>query len=74
MSGILLIIGYLLLFIGGLLFLVEMFKESILWGLGGMFISPVSLIFLIMHWDAAKRPFLLQLCSIPFILGAVALA
>ena len=54
-------VGIVLLVIGGLGTLIAAFKTSILWGLGCLLIAPVSLIFLILHWDVAKNPFFLQL-------------
>ncbi|MGJ8653666.1 MAG: hypothetical protein ACSHX8_10370 [Opitutaceae bacterium] len=58
---ILLVVAVSLFVVGGIWFLVESFRESILWGLGCLFISPVQLVFLILHWDVAKKPFGLQL-------------
>ena len=58
--------------IAGIWFLVVAFKEHILWGLAVIFLPLAALIFLIMHWEEAKRPFLLNLLSIILIiLGAV---
>ena len=60
-------IGYLgiaLLILGGIGTLIVAFKTSILWGLGCLLIAPVSLIFLILHWDVAKNPFFLQLIGL----------
>ena len=60
-------IGYLgiaLLILGGIGALMVAFKTSILWGLGCLLIAPVSLIFLILHWDVAKNPFFLQLIGL----------
>lgn len=54
-------LGLLISLIGGIWFLVEAFKESVLWGLGCLLCGIVSLIFLIQFWRAAKRPFLLSL-------------
>ena len=54
-------LGIALLIIGGIGTLIAAFKTSILWGLGCLLIAPVSLIFLILHWDVAKNPFFLQL-------------
>jgi hypothetical protein len=41
--------------------LVIAFRESVGWGLGSMFLPFVSWIFVILHWDDAKRPFLMHL-------------
>ena len=57
-------IGIAIFIIGGIGTLIASFKTSILWGLGCLFIAPVSLIFLILHWDVAKNPFFLQLIGI----------
>ena len=74
------IIGIALIFIGGLialvygfLLLITAFRESILWGLGYMFIPFVSLIFVIVHWEKAKDPFLKGLLCIPFIVVGLVL-
>ena len=65
------IIGLVIMLIGGLWILIEAFKESVLWGLGCLFFSPlVSLIFVILHWDKAGKPFLLQIVGLVlFALG-----
>jgi hypothetical protein len=62
------ILGVLLLFfgiavaaVGGIWLLVVAFQESVLWGLGSLFIPLVGLAFVISHWDAAKRPFLVNI-------------
>ncbi len=58
-------IGGLMLVAGNIWFLVEMFRTSILWGLGGLFVPFVTLIWLVLHWDQGAKPFGLS------ILGAV---
>lgn len=57
-------LGIFVLIIGSIGFLIAAFKNSILWGLGCLLFSPVSLIFLILHWHDAKNPFFLQLIGI----------
>ena len=56
--------GFLILLIGSIGFLIVAFKNSILWGLGCLLISPLSIIFLILYWNDAKNPFFLQLIGI----------
>jgi hypothetical protein len=69
-ASILVVIGMLIAVVGGLWFLLVAFQESILWGLGCLFVPFVSLIFLVMHWDKAAKPFLVQLAGVvPLILG-----
>lgn len=53
--------GLLIVVAGSIWFIATAFSESLLWGLGVLFLGPVHLIFLILHWDAAKKPFFLQL-------------
>jgi hypothetical protein len=60
--------GLLLMFLGGLFFIIAAFRESILWGLGVLFLPFVSLVFLILCWQRAKGPFFLQLYGIGFVL------
>lgn len=60
-------IGLAIFIIGGIGMLIAAFKESILWGLGCLLLAPISLVFLILHWDKAKNPFLLQLFGIGII-------
>jgi len=68
---ILVYIGFGLVFIGGIGFLIATFRESLLWGFGCILISPISIIFLFAHWDDAKNPFFLQLLGIGLIFLAV---
>lgn len=72
LSVILLCVGALISLIFGIQLLVAAFRTSVWWGLGYLFVPVVGLIFIIVHWSVAKRPFLFGLIAIPFIvLGAV---
>ena len=62
-------IGGIIMLIGGIWLLVVAFQESILWGLGSLFVPFVGLIFAIMHWEKAGKPFLISLGG--FVLYAV---
>ena len=63
-------VGSIVSLVGGIMFLIVAFQESILWGLGCLFIPFVALIFLIMFWDKASKPFLIQLAGIvPIFVG-----
>ena len=65
-------IGLLIFVIGGFWFLFVVFIEGVMWGLACIFLPFVSLIFLFMHWDRAKQPFLLQLAgSVSMVIGAL---
>ena len=66
-------LGVIVFIIGGIGTLIAAFKTSILWGLGTLLIAPVSLIFLVLHWDVAKNPFFLQLIGIAIVfVGSIA--
>ena len=47
-AGLLLIAG------GSLYILVRAFTTSVLWGVGCLLISPVMIVFAMLHWDGAK--------------------
>ncbi|KAA8731185.1 hypothetical protein F4V57_13615 [Acinetobacter qingfengensis] len=53
--------------IGGIDFLITAFKTNILWGLICLFISPLSLIFLVLYWNDVKNSFFLQIIGIIII-------
>lgn len=58
---IIFVIGAIISVIGGIWFLVVAFRQTVWWGLGSIFIPFVALIFLIMHWSDAKKPFFVSL-------------
>jgi len=66
----LILAGLVLFVVGGFLFLVAAFRESVLWGLACLFVPIVQLFFLIVHWPVARKPFFLQLLA--FVLMIVA--
>ena len=68
MGDIVGVIGIIIFVIGGILLLIESFKQSILWGIFCLLVTPVVLVFTVMHWDAAKKPFLIQLAGIGVLL------
>ncbi len=67
MQEILALIAVFIIVVGGILLLIEAFKEGIVWGLACLLISPVALIFTILHWDVAKKPFFIQLFGVGFL-------
>ena len=60
-GGIVVLMGALASFVGSIMVLVKAFQESILWGLGALFIPFVILVFIILHWYEAKQGFLVFL-------------
>ncbi len=69
---ILMAVGGIIMLVGSIWFLVVAFQESLLWGLGCIFVPFVSLVFLIMHWGKAGKPFLVQLAGlVPMIAASI---
>jgi hypothetical protein len=67
--------GLLVMLAGGIFFIIAAFRQSILWGLGVLFVPLVPLIFLIVEWQSAKRPFFWQLWGLALVaLGVFALS
>jgi hypothetical protein len=60
----LLYIGFFISIVASIWLLVVAFKTSILWGLGSLFVPFVGLIFVFVHWQAAKTPFLWSLLGV----------
>jgi len=58
------ILGMIIALIGGVWLIVTAFREGLLWGLGCLLLPIVSLAFVIMHWDEAKKPFLVNLLGV----------
>jgi len=49
--------------VGGFWLLITMFRSGLLWGILGFLFPVVSLLFLLVHWGDARRPFLTNLCG-----------
>ena len=58
MGTALTLIGYLVVFIGSIWLLITAFQVSVGWGLVCLFIPFASIVFVIMYWEDAKKPFL----------------
>ena len=66
----LMVIGGIAMVVGGIGILIAAFHESVIWGIGCMLIPIVSLIFVVMHWQETKKPFLINVVgTIIFIAG-----
>lgn len=71
MSVIIFYVGLGIFIVGGIGFLIAAFRTSILWGLGVLLLAPVSLFYLVIHWQTAKGPFKMQIFGLVIILLAV---
>ena len=68
---ILLAVGIILAFVGTILILINAFKESIWWGLGGLFVPFILLIYTFMRWEKNKTFFGIWFSGFLFYLGAL---
>lgn len=65
-------IGAIIGLVYGIILLIKAFQTSVWWGLGYLFVPFVALVFIVMHWNVAKKPFLMSLLCIPFfVVGAI---
>ncbi len=72
MGTLLLGLGGIMLFIGWIWLVIEAFKVNILWGIGCILLPIIDLIFAIIHWEVAKKPFGIYLTGfILVVLGTV---
>ena len=70
-ASVIVLIGIALVLIGGIMFIIAAFSESILWGALVLFIAPASLLFLFLHWKRAKSGFLTELLGCGVIIVGV---
>ncbi len=72
MGVALIVIGIIVAGIGGIWFLVEVFRDSIGWGVLCLLIGPASLIYLVLNWSDVKNPFFVQLGGLAlYIIGII---
>jgi hypothetical protein len=67
---LLLLAGVLIFGIGGLMLLIAAFSVSIWWGVFCIFFPPVNLLFVLLNWNKAWRPLLVQLVGILLMVAA----
>ncbi|HJZ54941.1 MAG TPA: hypothetical protein VKE74_08270 [Gemmataceae bacterium] len=69
---VLLVLGGLVALVGYVWILIAAFTESIPWGVGMLFISPLALVFGVLKWDELKVPTILFAAGgAVYILGRV---
>ncbi len=67
-------IGGIIMLVFGIILLVKAFQESVLWGLGYLFVPFVGLVFIIKFWDICKKPFLYSLVGVAIYVVGMLLA
>jgi hypothetical protein len=65
--------GGVLLLIGCIMFIINAFKVSVVWGLGVILLAPIGLVFLFKNWRENKTSFLLQLVGLVLVVVGVLL-
>ena len=55
--------------VGWFWLVVVAFRTGFLWGLGCIFFPIVELVYVCLHWDEAKRPFLLEIIGIAILVA-----
>jgi hypothetical protein len=67
LTGLSVLVGVIALIV----LLVRAFETNILWGLAVLFLTPFLLhVFAFVHWERAKKPYLLLLASVLIALGS----
>ena len=64
-------IGLAIFILGGIGLLIAAFRTSVLWGIGCIVIAPAAILYILMNWQDAKNPFLLQLWGLVLVLVSV---
>lgn len=72
-GGVIALIGIILAAVGGIWFLVRVFRESIIWGILCLFTGVASLIFLVLYWRETRKPFFIWLAGtvVAFVGGVI---
>ena len=53
------IVGSLMALVGWVWVMIMAFSESVPWGVGVLCVSPLAIVFGVLHWDDAKAPTIL---------------
>lgn len=67
-------VGCLISVVCGIWLLVIAFTTHILWGLAYLFVPFAGLVFVIMHWSKAAKPFLINMLGVGLLVGGVAMS
>jgi hypothetical protein len=73
MVTVLVLFGVGLFLIGWIWLVVAGFVESVPWGVGTIFFSPVGLVFSLFHWPEYKVPTFMYLAGVVLYILAIAI-
>ena len=66
------LVGIMVAIVGWIMIVIAAFRVSAGWGVGSLLIPLIALIFVITHWQDARRPFFIQLGGTAlFVIGAM---
>lgn len=69
------VVGVVVILVCDIFFIIAAFAESILWGLGVLFVPLVPIIFLVFYWDRVRKPFwVMMLVGVPMVFFGALLA
>ncbi|NQT92791.1 MAG: hypothetical protein HQ559_08520 [Lentisphaerae bacterium] len=64
------VVGSLTCMVGAGMIIIAAFRESVGWGIGVLLFQPAAFIFVLLHWDEAKKGFLVQLAGVCVFVAA----
>jgi hypothetical protein len=70
-NAIIAVIGLGLMIAGGVGYTVVTFRKGLFWGIGGLVLPLISVLFLFTNWRAAWKPFFCGLAGILFFSVAI---
>ena len=70
----LLILGFVLMFLGHLWIVVEAWQKGVLWGFGCLLFPVISLIYVALNWKLVKNAFFLEVGGLIVVSIAESLA
>ena len=65
------VLGFVVNLVATFQYMRRAFNVSVWWGLGCLFVGPINLLFLVLHWSLVKKPFVVSLLGVGLILVGV---
>ena len=73
LGAVICVLGTIVSLVAGIWFLVVAFSESVLWGLGILFLPMANVVFAAMHWEKAKPAFLAHMAGVVIVIFGILL-
>jgi hypothetical protein len=71
---LLIVLGAIACLYGFVVILINAFRESVLWGLGSLFVGPVLLVYVVLNWSDNMKPFLIYLGGLAMVIVGAMMA